>query len=91
MGQVIGKGEVLKKDVTKFENHVHFDFIIKKDPIIVQGPNHLKRVRIDGRCGPELFVAAVSDYVTPNEALPHIGRQPRRNAKHDRCNVPALL
>ena len=29
--------------------------------------------------------------VTPNEALPHIGRQPRRNAKDDRCNLPALL
>ena len=29
--------------------------------------------------------------VTPTEALPHIGRQPRRNAKDDRCNLPALL
>ena len=29
--------------------------------------------------------------VTPHEALPHIGRQPRRNAKDDRCNLPALL
>ena len=29
--------------------------------------------------------------VTPNEALPHIGRQPRRNAKDDCCNLPALL
>ena len=29
--------------------------------------------------------------VTPNEALPYIGRQPRRNAKDDRCNLPALL
>ena len=29
--------------------------------------------------------------VTPNEALPHIGRQPRRNAKDDRSNLPALL
>ena len=29
--------------------------------------------------------------VSPNEALPHIGRQPRRNAKDDRCNLPALL
>ena len=29
--------------------------------------------------------------VTPNEALPHIGRQPQRNAKDDRCNLPALL
>ena len=29
--------------------------------------------------------------VTPNKALPHIGRQPRRNAKDDRCNLPALL
>ena len=29
--------------------------------------------------------------VTPNEALPHIGRQPRRKAKDDRCNLPALL
>ena len=29
--------------------------------------------------------------VTPNEALPHIGRQPQRNAKDDRCNFPALL
>ena len=29
--------------------------------------------------------------VTPNEALPHIGRQPWRNAKDDRCNLPALL
>ena len=29
--------------------------------------------------------------VTPNEALPRIGRQPRRNAKDDRCNLPALL
>ena len=29
--------------------------------------------------------------VTPNEALPHIGRQPRRNAEDDRCNLPALL
>ena len=29
--------------------------------------------------------------VTPNEALPHIGRQPQRNAKDDHCNLPALL
>ena len=29
--------------------------------------------------------------VTPNEALPQIGRQPQRNAKDDRCNLPALL
>ena len=29
--------------------------------------------------------------VTPNEALPHIGRQPWRNANDDRCNLPALL
>ena len=29
--------------------------------------------------------------VIPNEALSHIGRQPRRNAKDDRCNLPALL
>ena len=29
--------------------------------------------------------------VTSNEALPHIGRQPWRNAKDDRCNLPALL
>ena len=29
--------------------------------------------------------------VTPNEALPHIGRQPRHNAKDDHCNLPALL
>ena len=29
--------------------------------------------------------------VTPNEALPHIGRQPRRNAKDGHCNLPALL
>ena len=29
--------------------------------------------------------------VTPNEALPHIGRQLRRNAKDDRCILPALL
>ena len=29
--------------------------------------------------------------VTPNESLSHIGRQPRRNAKDDRCNLPALL
>ena len=29
--------------------------------------------------------------VTPNEALPLIGRQPQRHAKDDRCNLPALL
>ena len=63
MGQASSKGEVLKKDVTKFENHVRFDFIVKKHPIIVQGPNCLKRVLIDGRCGPELFEAAVSDFI----------------------------
>ena len=60
MGQASSKGEVLKKDVTKFENHVRFNFMVKKHPIVVQGPNHLKRVRIDGRCGPELFEAVVS-------------------------------
>ena len=31
------------------------------------------------------------DIVTPNEALPHICRQPRCNAKDDRCNLPAWL
>ena len=67
MGQASSKGEVLKKDVTKFENHVRFDFIVKKHPIIVQGPNRLKRVRIDGRCGPELFEAAVSDFIQTYE------------------------
>ena len=30
-------------------------------------------------------------HVTPHEALPHIGMQPRRNAKDNRCNIPALL
>ena len=29
--------------------------------------------------------------VTSNEALPNIGRQPRRNAKDDRSNLPTLL
>ena len=29
--------------------------------------------------------------LTPNEALPHIGRQPGCNAKDDHCNLPALL
>ena len=29
--------------------------------------------------------------VTPNEALPYIGRQPQRNAEDDRGNLPALL
>ena len=29
--------------------------------------------------------------VTPNEALPHIGRQPWRNAKDNHFNLPALL
>ena len=29
--------------------------------------------------------------ITPNEALSHLGRQPRRNAKDDRSNLPALL
>ena len=29
--------------------------------------------------------------VTPNKALPHIGRQPRRNAKDERCNLPTFL
>ena len=29
--------------------------------------------------------------ITPNKALPHKGRQPWRNAKDDRCNLPALL
>ena len=32
-----------------------------------------------------------TDAVTPNEALPNIGRQPRRNAKDDRFNLPVLL
>ena len=63
MGQASSKGEVLKKDVTTFKNHVPFDYIVKKHPIIVQGPNRLKSVRIDGRCGPELFEAAVSDFI----------------------------
>ena len=34
---------------------------------------------------------ASSQGVTPNEALPQIGRQPRRNAEDDRSNLPALL
>ena len=34
---------------------------------------------------------ALATAVTPNEALPHLGRQPGRNAKDDRCNLPALL
>ena len=29
--------------------------------------------------------------VTPNEALPHIGWQPRRNAKDDRCVRAGVL
>ena len=39
--------------------------------------------------GTNIFGGGAS--VTPNEALPHIGRQPRRNAKDDHCNLPALL
>ena len=34
--------------------------------------------------------SSVKVYVTPNEALPHIDRQPQRNAKDDHCNRPAL-
>ena len=67
MGQASSKGEVLKKDVTKFENHVRFVFIVKTHPIIVQGPNRLKHVQIDGRCGPELFEAALSDFIRTYE------------------------
>ena len=37
------------------------------------------------------YLSGFGKDVTPNEALPHIGRQPRRNAKDDRCNLPALL
>ena len=67
MGQASRKGEVLKKDVTKFENLVRFDFIVKEHPIVVQNPNRLKPIRIDGRCGPELFEAVVSDFIRTYE------------------------
>ena len=80
MGQVSSKGKVLKKNVTKFENHVYFDFIIEKYPIIVQGPNGLKCVRIDGRCGPELFKAVVSDFIWTYE-----GWLPLQNIDNCKC------
>ena len=46
---------------------------------------------------PEVCMTALKDAevvtitFTPNKALPHIGRQLWRNAKDDRCNLPALL
>ena len=50
-----------------FENHIRFDFIISKHPIIVQGPNRLRYIRIDGRCGPEFMEVAVSDFIRTYE------------------------
>jgi hypothetical protein len=67
MGQVDGKGEVLRRDVVKFENHIRFDFIINKHPMIVQGPNRLKYIRKDDRCGPEFLEIAVSDFIRTYE------------------------
>ena len=52
-------------------------------------------LKFDSRKCKNCTAKAVSEfpveYVIPNEALPYIGRQPRRNAKDDRCNLPALL
>ena len=67
MGQANSKGAVSKKDVMTFENHIRFDFIISKHPIIVQGPNRLRYIRIDGRCGPEFMEVAVSDFIRTYE------------------------
>ena len=71
MDHVSSKGEVSEWDVTKFENHIHIVLIVKMHPIIVQGPNHLKSVQIEGRCSPEWFEVTVSDFIrTYKEWLP---------------------
>ena len=67
MGQASSKGKVSKRGVTKFENHVCFDLIIKMHSIIIQDPNRLKRVRIDGQCRPEFNEAAVSNFIRTYE------------------------
>ena len=45
----------------------------------------------NGGTSGERLSAIESLPVTPNKALPYIGRQLRRNAKDDHCNLPALL
>ena len=67
MGQANSKGIVSKRDVIKFENHIRHDFIISKHPVIIQGPNRLKYLRVDGRCGPEFLEVAVSDFIQTYE------------------------
>ena len=62
------------------ENPVHFDFILKKHPIIVHSPNRLKRVQIDGRCGHELLEAEVSDFIWTYE-----GWHPLQNFDNCEC------
>ena len=51
----------------------------------------LKELDIESSEYSGLNISGGGASVTPNEALPHIGRQPWRNAKDDRCNLPALL
>ena len=51
----------------------------------------LKELDIESSEYSETNISGGGASVTPNEALLHIGRQPRRNAKDDRCNLPALL
>ena len=67
MGQANKKGEVLRVEVIKFEKDVRFNFIVRKHPHLIKGPRRLSNMRIDGRCGSEIFGAAVSDFIRTYE------------------------
>ena len=51
----------------------------------------LKELDIERSEHSETNISGGGASVIPNKALPHIGRQPRHNAKDDRYNLPALL
>ena len=56
-----------------------------------RGWGFLKKLYIESTEYSGMNISGGGASVTPNEALSHIGRQPRRNAMDDRCNLPALL
>ena len=56
-----------------------------------RGWGFLKELDIESSEYSGMNISGGGASVKPNEALPHISRQPWSNAKDDRCNLPALL
>jgi hypothetical protein len=63
----MGQNGVNRPQVTKFQDFIRYDFIVQKHPHLLQGPQRLRNMRIEGRTGMFFVEEAISDFITQFE------------------------